>query len=75
MRQGITLALTGIVLGLVAAWALGRTLESLLFEVKAHDPMVFAAVPILLTSIVLVAAWMPALRASRVEPVDVLRHE
>ncbi len=75
VRQGMTLAIIGIGLGLAAAWALARTLESLLFEVKSRDPMVFAAVPILLTAVALVAVWMPALRASRVDPIEALRYE
>jgi ABC-type lipoprotein release transport system permease subunit len=54
---------------------LARTLETLLFEVKPRDPMVFAAVPILLTAVALIAAWVPALRASKVDPLDALRYE
>jgi predicted permease len=75
VRQGMGLALAGIGLGLAAAWALARTLESLLFEVKSRDPLVFAAVPILLTAVALIAVWMPALRASKVDPIDSLRYE
>jgi predicted permease len=75
VREGMTLALAGIGLGLGAAWALSRTLESLLFEVKSRDPMVFTAVPILLTAVALTAVWMPALRASKVDPIDALRCE
>jgi ABC-type antimicrobial peptide transport system permease subunit len=71
----MTLAFAGIGLGLGAAWALARTLESLLFEVKSRDPIVFTAVPILLTAVVLIAVWIPALRASRVDPIDALRYE
>ena len=75
VHQGMTLAFAGIALGLGAAWALARTLESLLFEVKSRDPMVFTAVPILLTAVALIAVWIPALRASRVDPIDALRYE
>jgi len=75
VSQGMTLAVAGIGLGLGAAWALARTLESLLFEVKSRDPMVFLAVPILLTAVALIAVWMPALRASKIDPIDALRYE
>ncbi|HEY6340030.1 MAG TPA: ABC transporter permease [Bryobacteraceae bacterium] len=75
VRQGMRLALAGVGFGLAAAWALARTLESLLFEVKSRDPLVFAVVPILLTAVALIAVWMPALRASNVDPADALRHE
>jgi len=75
VRQGMTLALLGIGLGLAAAWALARTIGSLLFEVKPRDPTVFAAVPILLTAVALIAAWIPALRASKVDPIVALRYE
>ncbi len=75
VREGMILALTGVGLGLAAAWALSRALESLLFEVKARDPMIFVAVPILLTTVALIAVWMPALRASKIDPIDALRYE
>src|SRR5579862_5311826 len=52
-----------------------RTLESLLFEVKSRDPMVFAAVPILLAAVAPTAARIPALRAIKVDPIDALRYE
>jgi ABC-type antimicrobial peptide transport system permease subunit len=75
VRQGMILAFIGIGLGLGAAWALARTLESLLFEVKSRDPMVFTAVPVLLTAVALIAVWKPALRASKVDPIDAPRYE
>jgi putative ABC transport system permease protein len=75
VRQGIGLAGAGIILGLAAAWALSRSLESFLSGVKARDPIVFIVVPVVLGAIALIAVWMPARRASRVNPMDVLRWE
>jgi putative ABC transport system permease protein len=75
VRQGMSLALAGVVTGLGAAWALSRLMESLLFEVKARDPMVFVAVPMILTAVAVIAVWLPAHHASRVNPIDSLRYE
>jgi putative ABC transport system permease protein len=75
MRQGMTLALTGVGTGLAAAWALAKLIESLLFGVKARDPLVFVGVPLLLALVALFAVWLPALRASRMSPIDSLRYE
>jgi predicted permease len=75
VRQGMGLALAGVVVGMAAAWALARLVGSFLFGVKAHDPMVFVAVPVVLTTVALLAVWLPAYRASRVNPVDSLRYE
>ncbi len=75
VRHGIAPALTGMALGIPAAWGLGRFMESFLFGVRAHDPIVFFSVPVVLTAVALFAVWLPANRASRVNPVDALRHE
>jgi ABC-type antimicrobial peptide transport system permease subunit len=75
VRQGMSLALAGVVTGLGAAWALSRLMESLLFEVKARDPLVFFAVPMILTAVAVIAVWLPAHHASRVNPIDSLRYE
>lgn len=75
VRQGMGLALAGVVVGIGAAWALSRLIESLLFGVKARDPLVFAAVPAVLGAVALLAVWLPANRASRVSPVESLRYE
>jgi len=73
--RGMALMFAGIVLGLAASLVLSRFLESLLFEVGAHDPLTFVLVPIILTVVALVACYVPALRASRVDPIVALRYE
>ena len=73
VMQGMRLALVGVVIGLASAYGLTRFIASFLFGVKALDPAVFAAIPLLLTAVALLAVWIPARRASRVDPVIALR--
>jgi ABC-type antimicrobial peptide transport system permease subunit len=73
--QGLRLAVTGVALGLAASFGLTRLISSLLFGVKAWDPMVLSTVPLLPIAVALVAVWLPALRASRVDPIHALRYE
>jgi predicted permease len=75
VRQGMTVAIIGLVIGLAAAFGLARLMQTLLFGVTTRDPLVFAGVPILLTVVAFVAVWLPAHRASRVDPVVALRYE
>jgi len=75
IRQAMRLALAGVAAGITAAFGLTRLLSSFLFEVRPRDPVVFIASPILLVVIALLAAWVPARRATRVDPVNALRWE
>jgi ABC-type antimicrobial peptide transport system permease subunit len=69
------LALVGIVVGLGAAFGLTRLIASFLYGVKAWDPVAFVAVPVILAAVALFAVWMPAIRASRLDPQQALRIE
>jgi putative ABC transport system permease protein len=73
--QGLRLAIAGVLVGLAAAFGLTRLIASLLFGVKALDPIVFSTVPAGLIAVAIVAVWLPALRASRVDPIQALRYE
>jgi ABC-type antimicrobial peptide transport system permease subunit len=73
--QGMTLALVGLAIGLGAAFGIARLITSLLFGVSARDPLVFTAVPALLAAVALLAVWLPARRASSVDPLIALRYE
>ena len=71
--EGLTLSLTGLAVGLVGAWWLGRAASSLLFDVTAGDPLTFASVSLLLTAVATAACYFPARRAAAVDPIVTLR--
>ena len=71
--EGLTLSLTGLGLGLVGAWWLGRAGSSLLFGVTATDPLTFVVVSLVLTAVALAACYVPARRAMKIEPIVALR--
>ncbi len=75
LGEGMRLAVIGAVVGVVAALALTRLLAGMLFGVSAHDPLTFAVVAIVLSAVAAVACWIPAWRATRVDPMIALRHE
>jgi putative ABC transport system permease protein len=74
IRQGMTLAVIGVVVGLAGAFALTRLIANLLFSVAATDPLTFAAIPLLLLFVALVACCLPARRAARLDPKIALAH-
>jgi len=73
VSEGLTLSLTGVAIGLVGAWWLGRAGSSLLFGVTAGDPLTFTTVPLLLTAVAAAACYFPARRAMRMDPILALR--
>jgi len=75
IRQGMRLALIGIAIGLAAALALTRVMKNLLFEVGSTDPATFALIALLLVGVALIASYIPASRAAKVDPLQALRHE
>jgi putative ABC transport system permease protein len=73
--KAMTLAGAGVVLGLLASWTATRVMSSLLYGVQARDPVVFAAAPVILIAVAALASYIPARRASRVDPLVALRME
>jgi len=75
LRQSMTLVAAGLAVGLLGAWLSSRLLAGFLYGIGATDPLTFTAVPALLAAVALAAAWLPARRATRVDPVVALRVE
>jgi len=75
VKEGMTLAGLGIIIGIAGALALSRLLTALLFGIKPNDPGTFAAIGVALALVALLACWIPARRATRVDPLVVLRYE
>ena len=73
--QGMRLTIVGVVLGIGAAFGLTRLIASFLFGVKSWDPAVFVTVPLVLGTVALLAVWLPASRAAKMDPMRALRVE
>jgi putative ABC transport system permease protein len=75
LREGLVVTLIGAGTGLLLSVALGRVLASFLYKVSGADPLVFTVAPIVLAAISLLACYLPARRAARVDPMVALRYE
>ena len=75
VKQGVTLAAVGVVLGLIGAFAITRVIQSLLYDVTPTDPISFGGVAVFLAAIAVVASYLPARRATNVDPIIALRNE
>jgi ABC-type antimicrobial peptide transport system permease subunit len=73
--QGLRLVVTGVAIGLAAAFILTRVMSSLLFGVSATDPITFLTISLVLVSVAVLASYIPALRATRVDPMFALRYQ
>ena len=75
LGEGLGVALAGVIVGLVGAWGLSRFVRTLFYGVRPNDPLTFAAVPLLLLLVAMLACYIPARRATKVDPMVALRYE
>jgi putative ABC transport system permease protein len=75
MREGSVMLVSGIVIGLLLAVATAKIVSGILYEVGALDPVAFTVAPLVLTVSALIATWLPARRATQIDPVQALRAE
>jgi putative ABC transport system permease protein len=75
LKHGMSLTLLGVTIGLLVAAALTRVIKSQLYEVSATDPTAYAGMSLLLVIVALFACWLPARRATKVDPMEALRYE
>src|SRR5436309_9650270 len=75
MREGSVMLLSGIAIGLLLAVATAKVLSGILYQVGALDPIAFTVAPLLLAAAALIATWLPARRATRIDPIQALRTE
>lgn len=75
LRQGMALAISGITVGAVSSLSFARVLSGFLFGVAPRDPAIFTTVILLLAGVAFIAAWLPAQRATRLDPITALRQE
>jgi putative ABC transport system permease protein len=73
--RGFTLVIPGLILGLLGAWALGRYIESQLYEITATDPLTYVVGSMSLLLSAVLACWIPAWRAAKIDPMEALRYE
>jgi ABC-type antimicrobial peptide transport system permease subunit len=75
VRQSLGLTITGSAVGIAAALGVTRLMQRFLFETSSADPLTYALVPVLFAALSVMAAWLPARRAARVEPMTALRND
>ncbi len=75
VRQGLTLTAIGLALGLLGALAVTGTMQSLLYGIRSTDPLTYVVISLVLAVVAAIACWVPARRATRVDPMVALRYE